>query len=57
MKFGIDWPSGFREEDVLKIMVMYMYIASGQGQTTPWVIFDLQYYSVNIVLCCKFFSI
>ena len=35
MKFGTDWPSGFRG-DVRKIMVMYMYIALGQGQTTPW---------------------
>ena len=35
MKFGIDWPSGFREENVLKIMVIYMYIAPGQGHTTP----------------------
>ena len=34
MKFGIDWPSGFRED--LKIMVMYMYLAPRQGQTNPW---------------------
>ena len=32
IKFGFDWPSGVRADD---IMVMYMYIALGQGQTTP----------------------
>ena len=35
MKFGTDWPSGFREKRCLKIMVIYMYIAPVQGQTTP----------------------
>ena len=29
IKFGFDWPSGFRED----VMVIYMYIAPGQGQT------------------------
>ena len=29
--FDFDWPSGFREEDVI-----HMYIAPVQGQTTPW---------------------
>ena len=32
IKFGFNWPSGFR--DVLNIMVIYIYIALGQGQTT-----------------------
>ena len=35
MKFGIDWLSGFRKK-CLKIMVIYMSIALGQGQTTHW---------------------
>ena len=29
IKFGFNWPSGFRED------VIDMYIAPGQGQTTP----------------------
>ena len=36
IKFGFDWPSGFIAEYVcIFIMVMYMYIALGQGQRTP----------------------
>ena len=35
MKFGFDWPSGFRGEDVSLLWKYYMYIAPGQGQTTP----------------------
>ena len=31
IKFGFDWPSGFRGEDVLNIMEIYMYIAPGWG--------------------------
>ena len=31
IKFSFDWISGFSE-----IMVIYMYIALGQGQTTPF---------------------
>ena len=34
MKFGFDWPCSFREDLIL--MVIYMHIAPGQGQTTPW---------------------
>ena len=32
MKFGFDWTSSFREEDVLKIMVIYVYIVPGRGR-------------------------
>ena len=28
MKFGIDWPFGFREEDVCKIMVICIHVYS-----------------------------
>ena len=37
IKFGFDWPSGFRggEVSIYYFMKIYMYIASGQGQTTP----------------------
>ena len=35
MKFGFDWPSGFREKISLKMVVINMYIAPGHGQTTP----------------------
>ena len=34
IKFGFDGPSGFREKS-LKLVVIYLYIAPGQGQTTP----------------------
>ena len=37
----------------LKMLVIYMYIARGQGQTSPGVIFSLSV-SANIVLCCTF---
>ena len=51
MKFGIDWKR-FQRKRCLKIMVMHMNIAPGQGQTTPVVkLFHKQYYSVNIVFC------
>ena len=37
IKFGFDWPIGFREDDVrIFWSYVYMYIALGQGQTTPW---------------------
>ena len=36
MKFGLDLVKRFNRRRCLKIMVMYMYIAPGQGQTTPW---------------------
>ena len=42
-------------EKMLKMVVIYMYIAPGQGQTTPGVNgFHKLYFSVNSVLCCKF---
>ena len=34
IKFGLDWPSGF-EKSCLKIMIIHMYIAPGQGKKTP----------------------
>ena len=39
-----DWPSGFRED--ISILWSYMYIAPGQGQTTPWG----QFFFININL-------
>ena len=33
MKFGFDWPSGFKKKKFEK-MVIYLYIAPGQGQKT-----------------------
>ena len=35
IKFDFDWPSGFREEDLLNIMVIYMYNAIGAGADPP----------------------
>ena len=32
---GFDWPSGFREEDFLNIMLIFIYIALWWGQTSP----------------------
>ena len=53
IKFGFDWPSGLKEKISLKIMVIYMYIAPGQGQT----ILGLKIKNINLLLiCCKFFS-
>ena len=36
------------------MVVINMYIALGQGQTTPWIFFFINIYSINLVLCCKF---
>ena len=43
----------------LKIMAMYMYIASGQGQTCPLGSRSFQKHksSVNLVICCKFYPL
>ena len=40
-------------------MVIYMYLAPGQRQTTPWHHFFLQKYkfSINLVICCKFYPL
>ena len=46
----------FKRKICLKIMVIYMYIARGKGQTTPWVTFFQMYnFSVNLVICSKIF--
>ena len=53
MKFGFDWPSGFRGEDVS----LYMYIiAPGQGQATPQ---GLKFYiNINLLsICFKFYPL
>ena len=36
IKFGFDWRRRSQRRSCLIIMVIYMYIAPGQGQTTPW---------------------
>ena len=55
VKFGSDWPSGFREEDKrLNIMVIYMYIAPGQGQTPPGDNFFFHFININIMSICPF---
>ena len=51
MKFGFDWPSGFREKDV---MVIYMYIAPGQAQTTPWA--QNIFININLLSICSFLA-
>ena len=51
IKFGFDWPSSFREE-CLNIMIIYMYIAPGQGQTTPWG--QNIFININILCICPF---
>ena len=48
MKFGFDPPSGFRE-DVGNILVLYIYTALGQGQTTPWRLFFI---NINLQFIC-----
>ena len=39
IKFGFNWPSDFRGEGCLFIVVIYMYIAPGWGHKSPWVHF------------------
>ena len=55
-KFGFDWPSDFREEDVsiLWSYTMYMYIAPGQGQTTPWA--QNIFLNINLLSICSFLA-
>ena len=60
MKFGFDWPSGFRGEDV--IMEIYMYIAPGQGQTTPQglkfsINININMYSVHLPIPSNFYPL
>ena len=47
------------EKKMFEIMVIYMYIGTGQGQTTPWVIsfFKKHKCLVNLLISCKFFPI
>ena len=47
IKFGFDWPSGFREEYYGHIHLQY--IAPGQGQTTPWEHFFFFFININIL--------
>ena len=35
MKFGFNWPNGFREKKS-EIVVIYIHSALAQGQTAPW---------------------
>ena len=39
IKFDLDWPSGFRREESLNIMEIYMYIGPGWGHMSPWIPF------------------
>ena len=41
MKFGFDWPSGFRADEYYGHVHVY---STGQGQTTPWG----QFFFINI---------
>ena len=42
-KSSFDWPSVFREElGCVNIMVIYIYIAPGWGQMSPWCHFFFQ---------------
>ena len=58
MKFGITWPSGFREKRFENNGYVHVY-SPGVGAANPLGsnIFHIRHYSVNIVLCCKFSSI
>ena len=54
--FGFDWPSSFIEKRSLNIIVIYMYIAPGRGQTCPWgPFFQNHKYSVHLPISIKFF--
>ena len=57
MKFGFDWSSGFRE-DLWNGGHIRVY-SPGAGADNPLEsnIFQQLYYSVNLVLCYKIFSL
>ena len=49
MKSGFDWPSNFREKDLkLEMVIIYMYITPGQGQTIPGVNFFINTFIQSI---------
>ena len=50
IKLGFDWPNSFCER-CLNIMVIYMYIAPGQRQTTPWG--QNIFININILSICS----
>ena len=54
MKFGFDWPSGFREEDVSILWPYTCIIAPGQGQTTPWA--QNIFLNINLLSICSFLA-
>ena len=49
IKFGFDRPSG-----CLNIMAIYMYIAPGQGKTTPWA--QNIFININLLSICSFLA-
>ena len=58
MKFGFDWPSGFRRR--LIIMVMYMHIVPGQGHSDNLLgskSFHKHKSFVNLIICCKIYPL
>ena len=60
MKFGFDMlAKHFQRRNCLKIMVMYMYIALGQGKTATWdqSLFKKHKYFVNMGICCKYYPL
>ena len=56
MKFGIDWPNGFSEKMMIENAGHIHVYCPGAGADNPPEVnfFHHQYFSVNIVLCCKF---
>ena len=52
IKFGFDWPSGFRED--VCIMWSYTFIAPGQGQTTLWA--QNIFININLLSICSFLA-
>ena len=53
IKFGLDWPSGF-EKSCLKIIIIHMYIAPRQGQTTPVVKVCVCFFNINLLFIWLF---
>ena len=53
IKVGFDWPRG-SEKKFLNIMVIYMYIAPGLGQMSPFgpIFFRIIYFNIQSV--CSF---
>ena len=54
IKFGFDLSKRFQRRRCLNIMVIHMYIALGQGQTTLWA--QNIFININLLSICSFLA-